>query len=175
MATVRHIDEPPNKAALSAVAGTLREVLTSLAGRQRLSNDDLEVLFAEVDAKLGTLPKRSWVFEVLDRVIGKNAKRAPAAPAPCIEDIKDVPRKRAYRPWAELLRRTFGFDVLSCPRCEGRMRLLAMVTDPKSIARYLRALGEPTDAPPRTAAREPPYWKSRVLRRAAVGEDEAAE
>jgi len=75
MATVRHIDELPNKAALSAVAGTLREVLTSLAGRQRLPNDDLEVLFAEVDAKLGTLPKRSWVFEVLDRVIGKNAQR----------------------------------------------------------------------------------------------------
>ena len=51
------------------------------------------------------------------------------------------------------------------------MRLLAMVTDPKSIARYLRALGEPTRAP--EPARGPPYWRSRVLRRAAFG-DEAA-
>ena len=101
-------------------------------------------------------------------------KRAAAAPAPCVEDIKDVPRRSSYRPWAELLRRTFGFDVLACPRCEGRMRLLAMVTDAKNIARYLRGLGEATDAPTRAPARGPPYWKSRVLRRAAVG-DEAAE
>ncbi|MDB4934633.1 MAG: hypothetical protein JWP87_1605 [Labilithrix sp.] len=45
-------------------------------------------------------------------------------------------------------------------RCEGRMKLLAMVTDDKSVTRYLRALGEPTDAPTRTPARGPPYWKS---------------
>ena len=105
-------------------------------------------------------------------------KREAAALAPCVEDVAevpDVPRRRSpYRPWAELLRRTFGFDVLSCPRCEGRMRLLAMVTESKSVARYLRALGEPTDAPPQAPARGPPYWKSRVLRRAAIG-DEAAE
>ncbi len=65
-------------------------------------------------------------------------------------------------------------DVLACPRCEGRMRLLAMVTDPKSVARSLRALGEPTEAPTRTPARGPRYWQSRVLRRAALG-NEAAE
>lgn len=57
---------------------------------------------------------------------------------------------------------------------EGRMRLLAMVTEPKSVARYLRALGEPTEAPARTAARGPPYWQSRILRRGALG-NEAAE
>jgi len=54
------------------------------------------------------------------------------------------------------------------------MRLLAMITDPTSITRYLRALGEPTDAPTRAPARGPPYWQSRVLRRAASGH-EAAE
>jgi hypothetical protein len=101
-------------------------------------------------------------------------KRAATAPVPCAEDIADVPRRSPYRPWAELLRRTFGIDVLACPRCEGRMRLLAMVTETKSVARYLRALGEPTEAPARTAARGPPYWRSRVLRRGALG-DEAAE
>ena len=75
--------------------------------------------------------------------------------------------------WAILLRRTFGLDVLACPRCDGRMRLLAMVTEPKSVTRYLRGLGEPTDAPARAPARGPPFWKSRVLRRAAS--DHAAE
>ena len=89
-------------------------------------------------------------------------------------EAPEPPRRGRYRPWAELLKRTFGFDVLSCPRCQGRMRLLAMVTEPKSIARYLRSLGEPTDAPPRTPARGPPYWQSHVLRRSATG-DHAAE
>ena len=30
-------------------------------------------------------------------------------------------------------------------RCQGRMKLLAMVTDPASIARYLAAVGEATE------------------------------
>jgi len=53
------------------------------------------------------------------------------------------------------------------------MRLLAMVAEPKSVARYLRSLGEPTEAPARAPARGPPFWKSPVLRRAAS--DHAAE
>ena len=53
------------------------------------------------------------------------------------------------------------------------MRLLAMVTEPNSIARYLRSLGEPTSAPEPQPERGPPYWKSRALKRAAFG-DEAA-
>jgi hypothetical protein len=64
-----------------------------------------------------------------------------------------------------LLRRTFGIDVETCPRCGGRMRLLAMVTEPKNVARFLRHLSEPTEPPPRAPARDPPYWQSRLLRR----------
>ena len=43
--------------------------------------------------------------------------------------------------WAELLRRTHGVDVLVCPRCRGRLRLLAAVTDPDAAREILRALG----------------------------------
>jgi hypothetical protein len=78
-----------------------------------------------------------------------------------------------YCSWAELMKRTFSLDVLACPRCGGRLRRVAMMTEPNEIARYLRALGEPTHAPPRTPARGPPYWRSRVLRRQA-GVDDAA-
>jgi hypothetical protein len=78
-----------------------------------------------------------------------------------------------YRPWAQLLKRTFEVDVLHCDRCQGRMRLVALVLEDKSIARYLRTLGEPTSLPFRAPARRPPYWQSRVLRR-ATGDDEAA-
>jgi hypothetical protein len=70
-----------------------------------------------------------------------------------------------YRPWPELLKRTFGIDVETCPRCGGRMRLLALITDPPNVARFLRHLGEPTEPPPRAPARDPPFWQSRVLRR----------
>ena len=77
-------------------------------------------------------------------------------------------RAKGYRPWAELLRRTFGVDVLECTKCKGRMKLIAMVTDPKSIARYLAALGEPVEVPARSPSRGPPYWKSTVLRRKAL-------
>ena len=55
----------------------------------------------------------------------------------------------SYRPWAELLARTFAVDVLTCPSWQGRMRLLAMVKDPASIARYLAAVGEATEVPRR--------------------------
>ncbi len=89
-------------------------------------------------------------------------------------DMPESPRRGAYRPWAELLKRTFGLDVLMCPRSSGRMKLLALVTDPTRVARYLRGIGEPTDVPNRPPARGPPYGASRVLRRGG-GRVEAAE
>jgi Putative transposase len=69
------------------------------------------------------------------------------------------------RPWAELLKRTFGIDVETCPRCGGRMRLLAVITDLASAARFLRRCGEPTEPPKPGPARDPPYWQSKIVRR----------
>ena len=31
--------------------------------------------------------------------------------------------------WASLMARTFGCDVLACPRCGGRLRLIALISD----------------------------------------------
>jgi len=106
---------------------------------------------------------------------------APASPwrariAPHAEDANEgeeaeasKPRRAGgtYRPWAQLLARTFEIDVLECPDCKGRMKLLAVVTDPQSITRYLAAVGELQDVPGRSPSRGPPYWKSTVLRRKA--------
>ncbi len=89
--------------------------------------------------------------------------------AETVEPEKRV-RKSGYRPWAELLQRTFALDVLTCPSCKGRMRLLAVVKNPLSIARYLAAAGELTDVPSRAPGRGPPYWKSQVLQRQALGD-----
>ena len=53
--------------------------------------------------------------------------------------VEDKPLRKGfrYRPWAELLKRTFRIDVLCCPTCQGRMKFIAMVTDPKSATRFL--------------------------------------
>lgn len=52
--------------------------------------------------------------------------------------------------WATLLRRTFDVDVKSCGACGGRMTVRAVVTDPASIEKLLRALRRPR-APPAAA------------------------
>jgi hypothetical protein len=67
------------------------------------------------------------------------------------------------------LKRTFDVDVLQCAQCKGRMTLVAVVTDPKSVLRYLSSIGELTDVPGRSPSRGPPYWKSTVLRKKALG------
>jgi hypothetical protein len=86
------------------------------------------------------------------------------------DDAQESKSKRGgYRPWAELLKRTFGVDALECPTCHGRMKLVAMLTEAASIKRFLAALGEPTEVPARSPSRGPPYWKSTVLRRKALG------
>jgi hypothetical protein len=79
-------------------------------------------------------------------------------------------RASAYRPWAELLKRTFALDVLHCVKCGGRMKLVAILTQPKSVLRYLASVGESTDVPARSKSRGPPYWKSKVLRQKALGD-----
>jgi hypothetical protein len=64
---------------------------------------------------------------------GRLAPQPPEAPA--ASDERDRPvHAGGYRPWAELLARSFAVDVLACPTCQGRMKLLAMVKDPASIA-----------------------------------------
>ena len=52
------------------------------------------------------------------------------------------------------------------------MKLLAMVKKPASMVRYLATAGEPTEVPPRSPGRGPPYWKSRVLRRQVLGDED---
>lgn len=70
-----------------------------------------------------------------------------------------------WRPWAELMQRVFQLDLEHCPLCGAPMKLRAIVTAPANIRRYLRHLDEATDLPPRSPARDPPYFRSEVVRR----------
>lgn len=56
------------------------------------------------------------------------------------------------------MRRAFGVDELTCPRCGGTRRLLAAIQDPDSIERVLRAMGLPFDVPELAPARGAQEW-----------------
>jgi hypothetical protein len=109
------------------------------------------------------------------RILPEPPEERAAHAAASDESVEQQERPRCcrYRPWAELMMRTFAVDVLCCPRCSGRLRLVALVTEPKEIRRYLHAIREPTDAPQRSPARGPPFWASRALRRRAGDVDAA--
>ena len=49
-----------------------------------------------------------------------------------------------------------SIDVETCPRCTGPMKILAFVTEPRSLARLLTHAGLPTGIPPIASARAPP-------------------
>jgi len=59
----------------------------------------------------------------------------------------NAPPPRRWR-WAELLQRVFAVDVLACPNCGGRMRLIATIEDPRIVRRILTHLGLAGDEGP---------------------------
>jgi hypothetical protein len=68
----------------------------------------------------------------------------------------DTARRARGQRWADLMRRTFEFDVLACPRCGSRLRLIALIEEAAVIGRILRHLDLPTDLPVARPARAPP-------------------
>ena len=65
-------------------------------------------------------------------------------------------RGLAGRRWADLMRRAFEVDVLACPRCGGRLRLVALLEAGAVTAQIPRHLGLPPEVPAARPARAPP-------------------
>jgi hypothetical protein len=106
-------------------------------------------------------PRAAWRSEVVRRTPTEDARDAgvnEASTAPALEaDTLDTAGSRARgERWASLMQRTFGFDVLACPRCGGRLRLIALIEEAAVIGRILRHLGVPTEIPAPRPARAPP-------------------
>jgi len=57
---------------------------------------------------------------------------------------------------AALLARVFALDVTRYPACGGDLRLIAALTAPASVRRYLHGVGLPTEPPPLIPPRAPP-------------------
>jgi len=85
----------------------------------------------------------------------KSANGADATTGGGAGAVSPAARARRFS-WAELLRHVFALDVLACPRCGGRMRVLATIEDPAVIRRIPTHLGLPVDEP--VPARAPPNW-----------------
>jgi hypothetical protein len=82
-----------------------------------------------------------------------SAVAAVDAPAPGA-DRASKPRTSRSWSWAALMHRAFAIDVLACPNCGGRLRLIATIHDPAVIRKILAHLGRsqsgqsPGPAPP---------------------------
>lgn len=93
--------------------------------------------------------------KVVPRFAPPELRRSAASEVPRELDPSGMPRLGRL-PWAVLLKRVFLVDVLECPKCKGRMTILAAVTAPASVRRVLDHLGLPSEAPRLWAARPPP-------------------
>ena len=71
-------------------------------------------------------------------VVSENSARR----APSKRKHSEYGSRSHGRCWAELMKRAFDIDVLQCPTCAGRFK--------------------------RSPARDPPYFKSKVLRRSSA-------
>ena len=58
----------------------------------------------------------------------------------------DDPGRQRRLEWAVLLKRTYAVDMLVCARCQGAMRLVAVIQDERVARRILEHLGLPASA-----------------------------
>ena len=49
-------------------------------------------------------------------------------------------RKRREPAWARLIAKVYEIDLLICPRCSSKMRVLAVITNPAEVKKILRHL-----------------------------------
>jgi hypothetical protein len=93
---------------------------------------------------------RDWIVPAEPR-----SGRSDPAPALAAQALRPTHAKTRAT-WAELLKRVFEIDVLTCPWCGGRRKLIALLTDGQVVRRILEHLGLPTATPALAPARAPP-------------------
>ena len=99
--------------------------------------------------------------QTTDGVLGPNAAcRKEVVNFGRTDDVQDdntqTSTKRRSYTWSELMARAFLIDVLECPKCSGRMKLIALIDEPRVVRKILEHLCLPTDIPSPRPARSPP-------------------
>jgi Putative transposase len=101
----------------------------------------------------GTLaPNSKWRSGIVVKAPAENEE--VACKSSCKSSPKGEGPRSGWIPWADLLKRVFLEDVLKCPRCSGRMKIIATVTEPEVVRKILRCLALPADPPPAAPAKE---------------------
>lgn len=157
--------------------------------RHRWADGTTHLLFDPVELleRLAALTPRPRINLVLYYgVLGAHAGwRSRVGPGPAINEPRDAvagpethpalgavprssPRPRSNLLWAQLMQRSFGFDVLACARCGGRLTLIALIEEPRVIRRILGHLGLPTEVPAARPSRAPPIPFDPFLDRAGA-------
>ena len=104
------------------------------------------------------------------------AKDSPAIPGPARPGQENPesatppevtpPKPRKYIPWHELLRRTFGSEIV-CPNCGGALRLIALVKTERTIQAMLLGMGIQqvfhSPGPPKAMASPSPGAAAKVM------------
>jgi len=72
----------------------------------------------------------------------------------CDQATPEAPPRRHRVEWARLLARVFQVDVTTCDACGGHMKVIAALTDPSAIRKYLDHVGLPSRAPPLSPAHQ---------------------
>ena len=99
------------------------------------------------------------IFGVLSSHAAACSQVVPSAERAAVLAAKDKHTgKSRYIPWAELLRQTFGFEIL-CSKCQAQLRLIELVKTEDIAKKILTAMHLPTEIPELHPARPPPGEK----------------
>ncbi|MGH7249981.1 MAG: transposase, partial [Minisyncoccia bacterium] len=168
-----------------AIEGHDRKALERILrymGRPPLSNDRLSL--APDGHRLIVTLKTPWrdgtsqiiltPFELLERLtaiippprknliryhgcFGPNSKiRGHVVKSASIDKQEPKGNRIARINFARLMARIFGEDVLACPKCQGKLKVISFIIDKKPIREILKSLKMPT-APPQNQAEASRY------------------
>ncbi|MBI5533109.1 MAG: hypothetical protein HY898_10355 [Deltaproteobacteria bacterium] len=114
------------------------------------------------------MKRRAMLREDLDEARTDSKGQQPIDVMGCAPSTQPVPepaperRSRGrlqaatrYIPWADMLKRVHDIDALECPRCGGRLRMIALIMQRDVVHRILASLGLPCEPPVIARARAP--------------------
>src|SRR5205823_5898170 len=139
-----HAAEPPSDEEVARLLATIYRRVQRLLARRGLDVDDAP----DVDPLAEESPALAGISSA--SIQGRIAlgPRAGARANP--------PEKPRDWKWADLMRRVSDLDVLACPRCGGRMSVIATIEAADVLRKILGHLGLPTEPPAPLPARPPP-------------------
>ncbi|MEO8903138.1 MAG: hypothetical protein ABI627_16575 [Polyangiaceae bacterium] len=129
---------------------------------QRGGNPDIPVRDLITSLAFDTRSGSDWAFHAGVSVgYGSGPDEPPESAASMGKrrhsvDLPVSPAESSRIDWAQLLKRTYDIDALSCP-CGGRLTFIATILEPTVACSILKSLGMEPRPPPTARARSPDW------------------